>query len=63
MDELGDWQAYVAENGPLNAMLRLDMAVARAVSPFLKGDLSKLMPWPKVAPRPLTLEEAMREWK
>lgn len=46
--ELSMWEAYVTENGPLNASLRLESAVARAVAPFLKNAKPRdLMPWPK----------------
>lgn len=46
--ELHTWAAYIETNGPLSAVLRTDAAIARAVSPFLKGAKPKdLMPWPK----------------
>lgn len=46
--ELQTWVAYVDENGPLNPALRVEGAIARAVSPFLKHTKPKdLMPWPR----------------
>lgn len=47
-DELNLWVAYVEKNGPLNPMLRVEAAIARAVSPFLKGVKPKdLMIYPR----------------
>lgn len=47
--ELQTWVAYVDENGPLNPALRIEGAIARAVSPFLKNKTPKdLMVWPRV---------------
>jgi hypothetical protein len=62
IDELGLWRAYVDENGPLFAPLRLESAVARAVLPFLKkgSQMRDLMPWPRESKRVLTTEEAKR---
>lgn len=49
-DELQTWVAYVDENGPLSPALRIEGAIARAVSPFLKNTkLKDLMPWPRQA--------------
>jgi hypothetical protein len=48
MGELSTWEAYVMENGPLNSMLRLEAAIGRAVSPFIKNARPRdFMPWPK----------------
>ena len=46
--EFQSWILYIEENGPVNPMLRIDNAVARAVLPFLKKGtpMSALMPWP-----------------
>jgi hypothetical protein len=47
-DELQTWVAYVEENGPLNPSLRLEAAVARAISPFLKNTKpADMMLWPR----------------
>jgi hypothetical protein len=45
--EVMRWMDFRERNGPLNPMLRMDAAIARAISPFLKGDKRSLMPWPK----------------
>lgn len=48
MSELATWTAYVDENGPLNFALRVEAAVARAVTPFLKrATFRDFMPWPR----------------
>lgn len=43
------WQAYVAENGPLNIPLRIEWAVARAAAPFMGRDVKprQLAPFPR----------------
>lgn len=47
-DELSLWETYVLENGPLNLALRIESAIARSVSPFLKNAKPRdLMVWPK----------------
>lgn len=55
MWELATWTEYVQENGPLNFALRMEAAVARAVTPFLKrATFRDFMPWPRqpeVAPQ------------
>jgi hypothetical protein len=48
--EFSNWLAFERIYGPVNPLLRLDAAVARAVAPFLKRDArvrEYLMPWPK----------------
>lgn len=46
--ELMLWEEYVKENGPLALPLRIESAIARAVSPFLKNAKPRdLMIWPK----------------
>ena len=51
------WQLYRQKNGPLNPMLRLDAAVARAVSPFIpKTKPRDFMPWPKEVEQEATVE-------
>jgi hypothetical protein len=63
-DELGLWEAYVTENGPLNLPLRLESAVARAVSPFLKNTKPRdLMPWPKEPEPEATPEKLLLMFK
>lgn len=53
--ELNVWVEYVKENGPLNASLRLEAAVARAVVPFLKNAKPRdMMPWPREPEREAT---------
>lgn len=48
MSELATWTEYVQENGPLNFSLRMEAAVARAVTPFLrKANFRDFMPWPR----------------
>jgi hypothetical protein len=48
MGELSTWEAYAMENGPLNFALRMEAAVGRAVSPFIKNAKPRdFMPWPK----------------
>lgn len=59
VEELADWVAYREIVGPLNPLLRIDAAVARAVSPFLKGDKRALMPWPKEPERDASMEDVM----
>lgn len=56
-DELNLWVSYVEENGPLNPMLRLEAAVARAVAPFLKGAKPKdLMIYPREVEAPANID-------
>jgi hypothetical protein len=45
--EYETWLRYRRKWGPFNQMIRIEGAIARAVSPFLKGDKSFLLPWPK----------------
>lgn len=55
--ELNLWVAYVEENGPLNPMLRVEAAIARAVSPFLKGVKPKdLMIYPRETEQPVSID-------
>jgi hypothetical protein len=57
-DELNTWVAYVDENGPLNQSLRLEAAVARAISPFLKNTKPRdLMVWPREPEEPASLKD------
>ena len=57
-DEVGLWVAYVVENGPLNLPLRIEAAIARAVSPFLKNTKPRdLMVWPREREPELTPKE------
>lgn len=43
-----DWQAYFDEVGPANTALRIEWAIARAVSPFLKNIKPRdFAVWPK----------------
>lgn len=57
--ELQTWAAYVDRNGPLSSALRIDAAIARAVTPFLKNaKVSDFMPWPK-EPEPEATPEAL----
>lgn len=46
--ERQDWILYVQENGPLNPMIRMEGAIARALLPFLKKGtkLTDIMIWP-----------------
>lgn len=47
MEELATWEAYATENGPMNLALRIEAAVARAVSPFMKNSKPRdFMPYP-----------------
>lgn len=63
-DELNLWVAYVEENGPLNSMLRIEAAVARAVSPFLKGVKPKdLMIYPREQEQPASIETVFALFK
>lgn len=60
--ELSMWQAYVAENGPLNMALRFEHTIARAVLPFLKkGTEPKLIaPFPREPePEPADVPQAV----
>jgi hypothetical protein len=59
VEELGSWIAYQKIVGPLNPLLRLDAAISRAVSPFVKGDKRSLMPWPKEPEHEATIEDFM----
>lgn len=46
--ELHTWAAYIDSVGPLSLPLRIDAAIARAVTPFLKNAKpADFMPWPK----------------
>ncbi len=46
--ELGIWQVYVEQEGPLNMAQRIEAIVARAVTPFLKNVTPKqFLIWPK----------------
>ena len=57
--ELMGWVAYVDENGPLNPILRIESAIARAVAPFMRGVKPRdLMVWPK-EPEPEASPEAL----
>jgi len=49
MPELAMWQAYVTENGPLNAPLRIEWAIARAAAPFMGRGIKarQLAPLPR----------------
>ena len=56
--ELLDWQTYADEMGPLNATTRIEWAVARAASPFMKNvKASDLAPWPKASDEPATVDQ------
>ena len=58
MGELSTWEAYAMENGPLNLPLRIEAAVARAVTPFLKNAKPRdFMPWPKEPERVATAQD------
>jgi hypothetical protein len=57
--EVMRWIEYRERNGPMNPMLRLDAAVARAIGPFLKGDKRALLPWPKESDTPASLDDVM----
>lgn len=57
--ELRDWLTYMEIVGPINPLLRLDAAVARALSPFVKGDKKALMPWPKEPEKEASIEDFM----
>ena len=61
-EELGLYVAYMEENGPFNPMLRLEMAIARGISPFMgRGYKPKdWMLWPKVEKKPSLEEWAAR---
>lgn len=57
--ELMGWVSYVDENGPLNPILRIESAIARAVAPFMRGVKPRdLMVWPK-EPEPEASPEAL----
>lgn len=59
--ELHAWIAYVEENGPPNPCLRMEAAIARAVSPFLKNAKPRdLMPWPRERDVEATIEDAFK---
>lgn len=63
-DELLSWIAYVEENGPVNPMLRVDAAIARAVAPFIKDAKPKdFMVWPKEPEQPTTPESVFAMFK
>lgn len=56
--ELSAWIGYVEKNGPLNPMLRIESAIARATAPFLKNASPKdLMVWPREPERIASAEE------
>lgn len=58
-DELNLWVSYVDENGPVNPSLRVDAAVARALSKFIRNSKpSDFMPWPRKPEPELTPEAA-----
>lgn len=62
--ELQTWVAYVEENGPLNQSLRMEAAIARAVSPFLKNAKPRdLMPFPRLPEPEATPEMLMMMFK
>jgi hypothetical protein len=63
-EELNVWVAYVAENGPLNLALRIEGAVARALSAFAKNTTPKdFMVWPIEAEPVATPEAAFALFK
>lgn len=63
-DELNMWVAYVEENGPLNLPLRIESAIARAVTPFLKGATPRdLMVWPKEPEKPADIHTVFAGFK
>lgn len=63
-NELVMWEAYAVENGPLNSSLRIESAVARAVSPFLKNAKPRdLMPWPREPEPEATPEKLLLMFK
>lgn len=48
VEEFKCWQLYEQEFGPLHSAYRFELAVARAVIPFLKDvTLATYMTWPK----------------
>jgi hypothetical protein len=61
-DEWHRWMLYRKKNGPLNAMLRLDAAIARCAAPFMGKGVkpSDLMPWPEKADEEMTPELLMQ---
>lgn len=62
--ELNTWVAYVEENGPLNLPLRIESAIARAVTPFLKGVSPRdLMVWPKEPDKPADIKAVFAGFK
>lgn len=63
-DELNLWVSYVEKNGPLNPMLRFEAAIARAVSPFMKGVKPKdLMIYPREPEQPASIETVFALFK
>lgn len=45
--ELLTWQGYAERNGPLSLALRIEGAVARALTPWFKdAKVADFMPWP-----------------
>lgn len=63
-DELQTWVAYVEENGPLNAMLRIEAMIARSVAPFFKNTKPRdLMVWPRQQEPEATPEKLLSMFK
>ena len=63
-DELNLWVSYVEKNGPLNPMLRVEAAIARAASPFMKGVKPKdLMIYPREPEVPASIEQVFGFFK
>ncbi|MEO8466239.1 MAG: hypothetical protein ABI640_12920 [Gammaproteobacteria bacterium] len=59
-EELMGWMAYSEEMGPINPILRLDAAVARAVAPFVGVSTRRqMMPFPKTPEKEASIEEFM----
>lgn len=57
--ELMGWVSYVEKNGPMNPLLRMESAIARAVVPFMRGVKPRdLMVWPK-EPEPEASPESL----
>jgi hypothetical protein len=62
--ELHIWEAYVIENGPLHESLRIEAAIARAVSPFMKNAKPRdFMPWPREPEPEATPEKLLLMFK
>jgi hypothetical protein len=60
-EEMHRWALYRKKYGPMNSMLRLDAALARAAAPFMGRNVkaSDLMPWPDKSQDELTPESVM----